>query len=123
MGKKTWSPGASIHRFLKETFFVPLKEQRQILENICDAITSTIPQVQEAMENYPGFKEMGKQMLFAWNQGVSSMRDKKAYALPLWNSTAKIQQLSDPPKSKIARTIIGNSEGLGLRGNNKRLSS
>ncbi len=118
MGKKTWLPGKNLIKFIAATFGVPLREQSILLESISDAVADTVPQVRESMINVPGFREIGKHMLRAWQEGISRLRDRHIYALGDWNVAEACEGISDPPKLKNRRTVIGRSPLMGKRSNN-----
>jgi serine/threonine-protein kinase HipA len=116
LGKKTWKPGKNLKTFIKDQFGIPLREQNQMVEGVSDAVSDTIPLVCEAMEKHPDFRDLGKHMLLAWQEGVSGLRDKRLYALGPWKSEDALAGLSDPPKLENPKsTVIGRSEGLGER--------
>jgi serine/threonine-protein kinase HipA len=112
MGRKTWSPGRSMPRFITATFGIPLRTQNEIVEAISDAVSDTAPEVRSAMDRYEGFAEIGTRMLYTWNEGVSSLRDKRVYSLATWNSSPAFERLPEPPKLENPKRVIGRSEGL-----------
>ena len=64
-------------------------------------------------------KDTGKRMLAAWSEGVSVLRDSRMYGLSPWKSSAAFEGISDPPKLKNPRTVIGRSELLSHRTKSK----
>ena len=115
MGKKTWTPGKNLQRFIATTFGVQPKEQQQMVQAICDAVADVGPSVRQAMTQHPGFEDIGKRMLMAWAEGVQSMRDQRVYALGHWTPPAAFDGFSPPPKQKSEPTKIGRSPLLGKR--------
>lgn len=115
MGKKTWDPGKSLQTFIAATFGVPPREQANIVERIGTAMTEVGPQVREAMIEHPGFAEIGKRMLLAWQEGLSSLRGKRIYALGETELGAAFTGLSKPHPVQRERTLIGRSDLLGKR--------
>src|SRR5882762_11636498 len=81
LGKKTWQPGKNLQSFIKDQFGISLREQNQMVEEVSDAVSDTIPLVLQAMEKHPEFRGLGKCMLLAWEEGVSGLRDKHLYSL------------------------------------------
>ena len=81
MGKKTWSPGKTLPRFIAATFGMAPREQQQMVQAICDAVADTTPLVRQAMAQHPGFATLGTRMLTAWAEGVRGLRDQRVYAL------------------------------------------
>lgn len=106
MGKKTWTPGKNLEKFLTSCFGVTPREQSQIVEKISDAIADTAPLVQKAMQEQKGFRDLGKQMLLAWQEGIQGLRNNSMYALGSWREDEIFQGFSNPPKVKIKKKKI-----------------
>jgi serine/threonine-protein kinase HipA len=115
MGKKTWSPGKNLKNFIALEFGIPLREQSLMIESICEAITDTAPKVREAISEHSGFRDLGKHMLLAWEEGIQTLRDKRHYSLPQPENENLLGGISDPPKLANPKTIVGQSDGLGIR--------
>ena len=115
MGKKTWSPGKSLGKFIAATFGVSVKAQVEIVEAISDAVSDVAPRVREAMTGYAAFEDIGKRMLLAWNEGVTGLRGKRVYSLQEWNPSSAFEGFSDPPPHSNEKAVIGRSEGLAKR--------
>ena len=115
MGKKTWSPGKSLGKFIAATFGVSVKAQVKIVEAISDAVSDIAPRVREAMTRYAAFEDIGKRMLLAWNEGVTGLRGKRVYSLQEWNPSSAFEGFSDPTPHSNEKAVIGSSEGLARR--------
>ncbi|MFZ4388347.1 MAG: type II toxin-antitoxin system HipA family toxin [Chthoniobacterales bacterium] len=115
MGKKTWAPGKNLKTFIAREFGIPLREQSLMIETICEAITGTAPKVREAIREHPDFRDLGKHMLLAWEEGIHTLRDKRHYSLPQQETENLLGGISDPPKLANSKIIVGQSEGLGTR--------
>jgi serine/threonine-protein kinase HipA len=115
MGKKTWSPGKSLGKFIAATFGVSVKAQVEIVEAISDAVSDIAPRVREAMTRYAAFEDIGKRMLLAWNESVTGLRGKRVYSLQEWNPNSAFEGFSDPPPHSNEKATIGRSEGLAKR--------
>jgi serine/threonine-protein kinase HipA len=115
MGKKTWSPGKSLGKFIAATFGVSVKAQVEIVEAISDAVSDIAPRVREAMTCYAAFADIGKRMLLAWNAGVTGLRGKRVYSLQEWNPSRAFEGFSDPTPHSNEKAVIGRSEGLAKR--------
>jgi len=115
MGKKTWSPGKSLGKFIAATFGVSVKAQVEIVEAISDAVSDIAPRVREAMTRYAAFEDIGKRMLLAWNEGVTGLRGKRVYSLQEWNPSSAFEGFSDPLPHSNEKAVIGRSEGLARR--------
>ena len=114
-GKKTWAPGKNLQKFIASHFGIPLREQAVMVEAISDAVSDTLPLVRTAMTDHVGFRDIGKRQTIAWGEGVAGLRDQRIYALGPWKSAEVLEGISDPPKLKSSKTVIGRSEGLGPR--------
>lgn len=113
MGKKTWAPGKNLQKFIAATFGIQPKEQQHMVQAISDAVADVGPQVRQAMERYPGFRDIGKRMLMAWAEGVQGLRDQRVYAAGDWISGDAFEGFSAPEKLKQEKTRIGRSPLLG----------
>jgi serine/threonine-protein kinase HipA len=109
MGKKTWTPGKTLPRFIAGTFGIPLRDQALLVEAIGDAVTEVVPLVQEKMAEQADFRDIGKRMLLAWQQGVNDLREKRVYAGGDWPGNKVFEGISDPPKLANPSTAIGRS--------------
>jgi serine/threonine-protein kinase HipA len=78
LGKKTWTPGKNLGKFIAATFGISAREQSVILESISEAVAQTVPLVLQAIEEHPEFKDIGKRMLLAWQEGVTGLREDRA---------------------------------------------
>ncbi len=119
MGRKTWLPGKTLSKFVTSNFGIPQREQKEIVEQISDAVADVSPAVRELMNGLAGFKDTGKGMLAAWNEGVSVLREARMYGLSPWKSSLAFEGISDPPKLKNPRRVIGRSELLANRSKSK----
>ena len=116
MGKKTWTPGKNLQKFIAANFGIQPKEQTQMVEAISDAVADVGQRVREAMVQHPGFNDIGKRMLMAWSEGVQGLRDQRVYALGDWAVGVAFESFSPPPKHKAEKTKIGQSPLMGKRG-------
>jgi serine/threonine-protein kinase HipA len=119
MGKKTWSPGKDLSKFLAGVFGIPVRMQTEIVTAVSDAISDVAPEVRKSMKQHPGFEDVGKRMLAAWNEGVTGLRDPKIYDMPKWRPGESFTALAKAPKLPDRKTSIGRSEGLATRSRKK----
>jgi serine/threonine-protein kinase HipA len=115
MGKKTWTPGKNLPRFIATTFGIQPKEQAHMVQAISDAVADVAPQVRQAMAQHPGFADIGKRMLLAWSEGVQGLRDQRTYAVGDWAAGEAFDGFSAPPKLETNAAKIGRSPLLGER--------
>ena len=115
MGKKTWTPGKTLQRFITATFGIQPKEQQQIVQAISDAVADVGPQVRQAMEKHPGFADVGQRMLLAWADGVQGLRDERVYGMGVAALGVGFVALEKLPTLKVAKVKVGLSPLLGKR--------
>jgi serine/threonine-protein kinase HipA len=117
MGKKTWTPGKTLQRFIATVFGIAPREQTNMVEAISDAVADVAPQVRNAMTTHPAFADIGKRMLAAWSEGVEGLRHERVYAVGQWKAGAAFEGLSPPAKlhDPVAKNKSGRSPLLGRR--------
>ena len=116
LGKKTWTPGKNLAKFIAATFGISAREQAVLVESISEAVVEIVPLVRERMKELPAFRDIGKRMLLAWQAGIMGLRDRQIYAVAIeWPAGRVFKGLSDAPKLKSARSVIGRSPLLGAR--------
>jgi serine/threonine-protein kinase HipA len=119
LGKKTWTPGKNLTKFVAGTFGISVRDQTVLVESISDAVGEAVPLVQSKMEEIPAFRDLGKRILIAWQEGVAGLRDRRVYAVGEWQVGKVFDGISDPPKLKNPIASIGRSELLGDRSKKK----
>lgn len=115
MGRKTWDPGNTLKTFITAEFGLAAREQADIVEQIGTAMSETGPQIRVAMAEHPGFAEIGKRMLIAWQDGLASLREKRVYAMGDAEPGEAFTGFSDPKPTKTKRKVVGRSDLLGKR--------
>jgi serine/threonine-protein kinase HipA len=53
LGKKTWTPGKNLLKFIASTFGIPVREQNAILESIGDSVAEAVPLIETSSESLP----------------------------------------------------------------------
>jgi serine/threonine-protein kinase HipA len=120
LGKKTWTPGKNLSKFIAGTFGIPAREQSIILECISDSVAETVPLVLEKMAEHPDFRDIGKRMLLAWQEGITGLRDRRVFAAGDWPANKVFEGISDPPRLENVTRVIGRSPLLGDRSKSSR---
>ncbi len=118
MGKKTWTPGKNLPRFVAATFGIQPKEQQQMVQAISDAVVEVAPQVRQAMARHPDFESIGQRMLLAWTEGVNGLREERVYAMGPWAAGTAFEGLAELAQLatvNIKADKIGRSPLLGRR--------
>jgi len=114
-GRKTWMPGKQLQQLVTTTFGVTARDQKLMVERIGEALVDVGPQVRMAMEEHPGFSDVGKRMLVAWGEGIAGLRDKRVYSMGTVDLGAAFRDFSDPQLVKSSRSVIGRSDLLGKK--------
>src|SRR5215472_16902719 len=112
-GKKTWTPGKNLSKFIAGTFGVPLREQSEMVERISDSVADVAPLVRNKMTDRPEFKDTGKRMLRAWQEGVNGLRDPRVYSAGDRPAGKVFDGISDVPRLESPRSVVGRSPLLG----------
>jgi serine/threonine-protein kinase HipA len=86
-----------------------------MLERISDAVVDTVPLVRERISELPEFRDIGKRMLVAWQEGTTSLRGRRVYAVGDWPANKLFEGISDSPKLENPKTVLGPSQLLGSR--------
>ena len=110
MDRKTWLPRKTLGKFITANFGISQREQKGIVERISDGVAHVAPAVRELMKSLPRFKDTGKRKLATWSDGIHILHDTRMYALNPWKSSPAFEGISDPPKLKSPRRVIGRSE-------------
>ncbi len=114
-GKKTWTPGKNLSKFIAATFGIPLREQSEMLERISDSVADAVPLVRSKMSDLPEFKDTGRRILLAWQEGVNGLRDRRVYSVGDWPAGKVFDGISDVPWLESPRSVVGRSPLLGGR--------
>ncbi len=119
-GKKTWAPGKNLSKFIAATFGIPLREQSEMIERISDSVADVVPLVRSKMSEIPEFKDTGKRMLLAWQEGIYGLRDRRVYSVGDWPAGKAFDGISDLPPLQSPRSVVGRSPLLGTRSGSPR---
>lgn len=114
LGKKTWSPGKSLPRFIQAHLSIPLRMQATMVEQICDAMVDVSTDVTRAIQGIPGFANTGQRLLCAWNDGMTGLREPRTFSLP--PKVPGLPPCEPPRREPKPPTSIGRSPLLGPRG-------
>ena len=74
-GKRVWRVGQMRFQFGKARLSLTKTEMDAAYEQVVRAVRSVIPLVSQYAEQFPDFKEVAKQMLDAWAQGLEDIKD------------------------------------------------
>jgi serine/threonine-protein kinase HipA len=115
-GRQTWAPGKSLERFFNTRLGIAPREYAQMVETLCESAVEVGAQMIQAANNQPQWRQVAKQMLHAWNDGMMSLRsskgDKQLRGLDAAIAAAGFSEATPAEKS---RTTIGRSQLLAVR--------
>jgi serine/threonine-protein kinase HipA len=66
------------------------------------------------------FKDTGKRMLLAWQEGVNGLRDRRVYSVGDWAAGKVFEGISDVPRLESLRKVVDRSPLLGGRSKDSR---
>lgn len=112
-GRKTWAAGKSLEQFFNARLGVPPRRYAEMVECLCESAVQVGVEVIEAARNEPRWRAVAKQMVHAWDDGVSLLRDPKKTVVATGLGDAIVAAgFSDPVPPEPATTTIGRSELL-----------
>ncbi len=69
-GRKIWWPPKILEKFAQSSLGMPIKEVRQIMEQVADAVMETRQDLASYIGDHPEFEEIGGRMMNIWMEGV-----------------------------------------------------
>lgn len=112
-GRQTWAVGKTLQRFFNARLGIAPKSYAEMVERLCQSAVEVGQEVIEAAQNESRWRQTAKQMVHAWNKGITSLRDpNKSITVRGLDAaiTAASFSVPEPPKSDHA--TIGRSELL-----------
>lgn len=76
-GRRTWAPGKALEKFFKARLNIAPRDYAQMVEQLCESAVEVGREVIELGKNQPAWHTIAKNMVHAWNQGMSSLRDPR----------------------------------------------
>jgi serine/threonine-protein kinase HipA len=112
-GRQTWTIGKALERFFNTRMGIAPRQYAEMLERLCESAVKVGAEVIAAAKNEPRWRSVAKQMVHAWNEGMSSLRvPKKSVELRGLDAAITAAGFSDPETPEQARVTIGRSELL-----------
>ncbi|MBW8829373.1 MAG: HipA domain-containing protein [Burkholderiales bacterium] len=101
-GRKTWAPGKALAHFFHTRLNISSNEYNDMIEMLCDAAVQTGLEVIAAAKQRPEWREVAKNMVHAWNDGMEAVRSPKPN-VALRGLTAAIEEarFSEPDKPPL----------------------
>ncbi|MGM0633766.1 MAG: HipA domain-containing protein, partial [Pseudomonadota bacterium] len=116
-GRKTWAPGKTLERFFNTRLGIKPRRYHEMTELLCESAIEVAGQVIEASRNEPRWREVAKQMVHAWNEGITALRDPKLTThVSSLDTMINAAGFADPKPAEDNRTVIGRSQLLAPRG-------
>lgn len=112
-GRRTWAAGKTLEKFFNARLGIPARQYAEMLERLCDSAVAVGAEVIEAARNEPRWHPVAKQMVHAWNEGMSSVRaSKPTVQFRGLDAVIAAAGFSDPEPPEQSHTTIGRSELL-----------
>jgi serine/threonine-protein kinase HipA len=110
-GRKTWTPGKSLEQFFNVRLGIAPRDYAEMVERLCDSAVEAGQEIIRAQKREPRWHEIAKQMLYAWNEGMTSVRGAgKTYALKGLSEHLKAAGFSDrtlpEPPEKLGQSEL-----------------
>ncbi|MFQ6249364.1 type II toxin-antitoxin system HipA family toxin [Yersinia enterocolitica] len=120
-GRQTWAAGKSLERFFNHRLGISPRHYAEMVETLCESAVEVGREMIEAAKNEPLWREITKQMLHAWNEGMSSLRSPKA-AVEFRSMEPLIEAagFSDAHPPENEKESFGRSELLARRAKSKK---
>lgn len=112
-GRQTWAAGKALERFFNARLGIAPRQYAEMVERLCESAVEVGAELAEAARTEPRWHAVAKQMLHAWNEGMSTLRDPKRPAIFRGlDGTIAAAGFSDPQPPEPVRVTIGRSELL-----------
>lgn len=116
-GRKSWDMSKALWRYLQQHLGLDPSMQRQLVDRVCTAVDSVVPELKHHIKNTKGFEQVGLRMLWEWNEGMKRLQPRRTFALTDWVASAEAEGLPQPmPAQKFAPSRLGESPLLAPRG-------
>lgn len=112
-GRRTWVAGKALQRFFNARLGISPRLYAEMVERLCESAVEVGKELIQASNNEPRWRPVAKQMVYAWNEGMNSLRDPKTpVALSSLDAAITAAGFSDPEPVEQTRVTIGRSELL-----------
>lgn len=112
-GRKTWAPGKTLEQFFNARLGIAPRQYAEMVERLCESAVVVGNEVIEAAKNEPQWRNVAKNMVHAWNDGMSSLRSPKQTAqFRGLNAPIADAGFSDPESPVLSKEKLGASELL-----------
>jgi serine/threonine-protein kinase HipA len=116
-GRKSWNPDKALWRFLQQHLGVEPPRQRELVDLVCQSVSSVVPELIQRTRHIEGFADVARAMLWQWNAGIKRLTNRRTVVVPDFVDAAVAAGLACPVAPlKYAPKRIGESELLAPRG-------
>lgn len=77
-GRKTWAPGKTLEKFFNAQLGIRPARYREMVQMLCESAISVADEVIAASNNETRWRTVAKQMVHAWNDGMTALRDPRS---------------------------------------------
>jgi len=121
-GRRTWMPGKSLERFFNARLGIAPRHYVKMIERLCESATEVAQEIIAAAKNETRWRGISKQMLYAWNEGMKTLRGPASKTGHVQTLDAVIAQsdFSAPLPAETSREMLGRSELLAKPKKRKR---
>ncbi|MDO4231936.1 MAG: type II toxin-antitoxin system HipA family toxin [Lautropia sp.] len=114
-GRQSWAAGKALEKFFATRLGIAPREFADMVERLCESAVEVGKELIEAARNEPRWHTVAKQMVHAWNEGMSVLRDPKhAVAFRGLDEAIAAAAFSDPEPPERPK-VIGRSALMGKR--------
>lgn len=115
-GRKAWEPGKALEIYMRQALGLEPAQQRALTEEVCDALSDTLPEILTHAQNTPGFAEVGARMVHEWDAGLKRLSKRPGIVAADLAETARDAGIEARRTPRAVRKRTGESELLGRRG-------
>ncbi len=120
-GRKTWNPGNTLWNVLRQHFGIEPAQCRHLVDAVCTATASVVPELMHHIRHTRGFAEIGGRMVREWNTGMKRLADHRTVAVPDFEMVASEKGLPDATSpARHVKRRYGESPLLAKRGRRKQ---
>lgn len=115
-GRQVWAPGRTLETFFNARLSISPRQYTAMVEQLCESAVAVGKEVIEAAKNEPAWRDVAKQMVHAWNDGMESLRSARSAPQFRGLEVAITEAgFSGPRAPESGRVQIGRSELLAPR--------
>lgn len=115
-GRKSWDPGKALGIYLRQQLGIEPARQRELIEQVCDALSDTLSELHHHAAHTPGFGDIASRMVYEWNEGSRRLAARSVIATPDLIAASASRGIRAKRTRAAARRRTGESQLLGRRG-------